>query len=96
MPRSGRGRRQINFEGLEDHGNVALNLPDLLLLIWCEQLLGLADDGGADIGGGRMDDASFVGEKHDAFIQISHISEVRVLGLVLLFVGGDGPRRGSS
>ena len=39
-----------------------------------------------------MHDASFLRDgEHDGNTRVSYIDEVRVLGLVLLLVGGDGP-----
>ena len=55
----GAARGKVNFESLEDDGDGALDAPDGFLLVGREQFFGLAEDGCADIGGGRVDDARF-------------------------------------
>ena len=82
---------QINFEGLKDDGDAALDAPARLLKIWFKQFLGLADYDRAHIGSRGMDDAFLAGREHDRNAGVADIDEIGVLGLILLFVGSDGP-----
>src|SRR6266702_4988774 len=87
----GMARRQVDFKGLVDDGNAGLEGPDFLLKVGLHQLFGFAEDGGAHITGGRMGDAGFASGEHGGNIGVALLGEVSVLGLILLFVGGDGP-----
>src|ERR1700691_6728750 len=82
---------QIDFQSLENYGNAFLNLPDVLVNIWFEDLFGFADDGSAHIDRGRMRDAQLVGRQHDGYAGVALLNEIAVLGLVRLLVGCDGP-----
>ena len=93
VPRLGVGAAggQVNFEGLEDDGDAALKMPGLLLDVGLHQLFGLADYDRANIDGRGVGDSCLTGGEHDGNVGIAHIDEVGVLGLILLFIGGDGP-----
>ena len=82
---------QIDFEGLEDNRNAILDVPVLLLDIGLHQLLGLADFDRAYVDGGGVGDAGLGRGEHDGDCGVALVNKVRVLGLVLLFVGSDGP-----
>ncbi len=87
----GAALRQIDFEGLKDDGDAVLDLPDLLLLVGCEELFGFTNLDGADVDGGQVHDTPLCGGEHDGNAGITLFNEIAVLRLIGLFVGSDCP-----